>query len=545
MSQPNIAEPEPIAQELTRPDRATSNANAHLEAVPSWLIGPRLWIVGAAIGTVAIAIRVWQVGSIGLNSDEAVYSGQAASIAGDPELGQYFPIFRAHPLLFHSLVSVFYRVFGVDDLIPRLVGVAFGVATVYLVYRLGKLLFGTQVGIVAALFLAVVPYHVLVTRQALLDGPMMFFATLSLYLLARYALRPRTSSMVAIGAALGLAFLAKETAILFVPAAYAFFALTPAIRVSWRRVLGASVVYILVVAPFGIAVAAGGATSTGQNFLVWQLFRSANHSWAFYPAQIAWAIGPLLLGAAGVALWRARDTWGWKQTLMLTWVVVPLAFFQLWPVKGFQYPLPIVAPIAVLAAQLLVGERHPRKLGAQPASKAAAPRWFEHPAARPAAIGIIVLSLVAVSLVRIAGPSTVPLLAGTGGVPGGRETGAWIQEHAPVGARFMTIGPSMANLVQFYGNRHALGLSVSPNPLHRNPVYEPIENPDFSIRDGRIQYLVWDAYSASRSKFFSDRLLQYVDRYHGRVVHTETVAGTGADGEPVETPGIVVYEVRP
>ena len=30
------------------------------------------------------------------------------------------------------------------------------------------------------------PYHVVVTRQVLLDGPMVFFATVALWLLVRY-----------------------------------------------------------------------------------------------------------------------------------------------------------------------------------------------------------------------------------------------------------------------------------------------------------------------------------------------------------------------
>ena len=57
----------------------------------------------------------------------------------------------------------------------------------------------------------------------------------------------------------------------------------------------------------------------------------------------------------------------------------------------------------------------------------------------------------------------------------------------------MTIGPSMANLVQFYGHRRAYGLSVSPNPLNRNPSYEPLVNPDRALRDNELQYVVWDS----------------------------------------------------
>jgi hypothetical protein len=138
-----------------------------------------------------------------------------------------------------------------------------------------------------------------------------------------------------------------------------------------------------------------------------------------------------------------------------------------------------------------------------------------------------------------------PILAGSGGLPAGREMGRWIDTNLPQGARLMAIGPSTANIVRFYGHRPALGLSVSPNPLSRNPSYEPIDNPDRELRRGTIQYAVWDAFTASRSPFFADRLLRYVDKYNGIAVHTETITIRLADGAEVEKPVMIVYEVQP
>ena len=103
----------------------------------------------------------------------------------------------------------------------------------------------------------------------------------------------------------------------------------------------------------------------------------------------------------------------------------------------------------------------------------------------------------------------------------------------------------MANIIAYYGHREASGISVSPNPLNRNPSYRPLRNPDLLIRAHELQYVVWDAFSASRSSYFSRRLLRYVDRYHGRVVHTATIAGEDRGGAPSRKPIITVYEVRP
>ena len=135
----------------------------------------------------AAGIRIWGLNQIGFNTDEAVYSGQAAAIAQVPILKDIFPVFRAHPLLFQFLLALLFN-FGVSDLAARLLAVAIGVATVFIVYRLGSLLYGENTGLLAALILAVMPYHVVVSRQVLLDGPMVLCSTLTLYLLARYAL---------------------------------------------------------------------------------------------------------------------------------------------------------------------------------------------------------------------------------------------------------------------------------------------------------------------------------------------------------------------
>jgi hypothetical protein len=86
---------------------------------------------------------------------------------------------------------------------------------------------------------------------------------------------------------------------------------------------------------------------------------------------------------------------------------------------------------------------------------------------------------------------------------------------------------------------------VSTNPLHRNPVYEPVVNPDLQLRSSEIQYLVWDSFSAGRSEFFSDKMMTFVERYHGRAVHTEFIKTGSGDGVDSMRPVIIIYEVRP
>jgi hypothetical protein len=102
----------------------------------------------------------------------------------------------------------------------------------------------------------------------------------------------------------------------------------------------------------------------------------------------------------------------------------------------------------------------------------------------------------------------------------------------------------MANLIKYYGHREAHGLSVSPNPLNRNPSYEPLVNPDRAIRESELQYVVWDAFSAARSPHFARSLRRYASRYNGRVVHAELVEAKTSSGASAQKAAILIYEVR-
>src|SRR4051794_10352845 len=62
-------------------------------------------VAAAGIAVVAASLRMWHLGLIGLNSDESVYTGQAASLAGDGRLAQYFSPFRAHPLDIQTMLA--------------------------------------------------------------------------------------------------------------------------------------------------------------------------------------------------------------------------------------------------------------------------------------------------------------------------------------------------------------------------------------------------------------------------------------------------------
>ncbi|MHB9858737.1 ArnT family glycosyltransferase [Streptomyces sp. YIM S03343] len=482
-----------------------------------------------AILALATLLRFWDLNATGFNSDEAVYTGTAASLAGDPTLQQFFPVFRAHPLLLATLLSgVLGR--GIDDYSARAVTAAIGVLCVALTYGLARRLYGPRAASAAALLLAVMPYHVVVSRQVLLDGLLTLCATGALYCVVRYVESERAVWLAAAGAALGATVLAKETGVVFLGSLYGFFALTRGVPVRPRPLLGGLAAMLAVSLAFPLATVVSGRHTTGQNYLLWQLFRRANHHAWFYAFTLPGAIGWGVLAAAAAGLvWLRRDA-TWREPLLLWWIAVPLVFFTVWPVKGYPYLLPLTPPLAVLGGRTVAAVARLRLPRLAPA------------AALLAALGLAA-SLAVPAVQRIDPAPTGTQLAGAGGLPGGREAGHWVRDHAPPGARLLAGGPSLANVLQFYGHRQVSALSVTGGTRQHNPAYVPVRNPDRALRDGRFQYVVWDSYTAARSPFYGDQARALADKYHGIAVYTGVERVRSGSGH-ADRETIVIYRVR-
>jgi hypothetical protein len=545
-------------------------------AARGWLLFPGLPL--AAIMALAVFLRVWQLAAVGFNSDEAVYAGSASSIAGNHTLSTMFPVFRAHPLLFQTLLSLVLRLHD-TDFSARAFAAAIGVTTVGVTYLLGRRLYGTGAGLLAALLLAVMPYHVIVSRQVLLDGLMTLCATVALYCVVRYVETATLSWLLAGGSMMGAAVLAKETSIVLLGGLYAFFVLTPFARMRIRHLIVTLALLAAEIAVWPAMIRLSGHSRTGQNYLLWQMFRRPNHgTWFYFSVLPAW-LGPATVLAALAGLVWLRKEATWRERLLISWLVVPVLFFTLWPVKGFEYLLPVSPPLAILAGRVLARPlprpgwlRWPARVRrpgwlARPLAR---PGWLAWPLARPgrlawplarpgwladpktaprAAMGVLAaaatLSLTIPAWGHIEPSTSAAFLAGSGGMNGGRQAGDWILRNVPRGARLLAIGPSVANVLEFYGHRQVSALSISTDPHNRNPAYTPVPNPDLALRHGDFQYIVWDAYTAARTSFFAGQARRLAARYHGVTVFTATATVPAPSGPDVVEPVIVIYEVHP
>ena len=83
-----------------------------------------------------------------------------------------------------------------------------------------------------------------------------------------------------------------------------------------------------------------GPAGTGQNYLAVAAVPAVEPLRAVLPAR--WCrrrSGSLVLALAVAGLWLLRRHNSWREGLLLCWASVPVAFFKIWPVKGYQYLL--------------------------------------------------------------------------------------------------------------------------------------------------------------------------------------------------------------
>ena len=83
-------------------------------------------------------------------------------------------------VIFDKFFCDFYSHPSWPYLLARFVTVLFGVATIFVVFKIGERIKGRTTGLVAALIMAVVPLHITYSRYALADVPMVFFISCAL-----------------------------------------------------------------------------------------------------------------------------------------------------------------------------------------------------------------------------------------------------------------------------------------------------------------------------------------------------------------------------
>jgi hypothetical protein len=215
-----------------------------------------------AVVILATALRVYQLKDLpaGLFCDEAGLGFNAHTIAsaGMDENGNHFPLYfwsfgvsYKNPVYIYA-AAIPVKLLGLDEFSIRLTSALFGIGTVIAIFFLGRALFTPWVGLFAALFLTLCPWHLHFSRIAfeLISFPFLF--VIALTNLVRF-----TQGQRRLGRAMfffGMCIYAYAIANMFVPLFLVGFSLLylPDLLRRWRETLLAFGVLLLTLAPAGV-----------------------------------------------------------------------------------------------------------------------------------------------------------------------------------------------------------------------------------------------------------------------------------------------------
>lgn len=101
-------------------------------------------------------------------------------------------------------------------LVGKTMVIIFAILSIFMAYLLGKSLYGKKTGILSALFIAIFPWHVLLSHFMIPDVPVTFWATLTIYCCINLIRTNKLKWYVLTGAAYGLAGATKYNGLLLV-----------------------------------------------------------------------------------------------------------------------------------------------------------------------------------------------------------------------------------------------------------------------------------------------------------------------------------------
>jgi mannosyltransferase len=125
-----------------------------------------------------------------ISINQSLWLDEAANVVGSTQYSFWlfltkYTLGDFHPPVYFAILWIWDHIFGISELSVRLPSVIFAVATVYLVFLIGKKIWNHNVGLLAALLLAISPLQLYYSQEARMYSFAAFAVALSFYFLLK------------------------------------------------------------------------------------------------------------------------------------------------------------------------------------------------------------------------------------------------------------------------------------------------------------------------------------------------------------------------
>jgi hypothetical protein len=373
---------------------------------------------------------------------------------------------------------------------------------------------------------------VLLGRLALLDSTLVFMFSLTLMFFAKWLMTGRDRWLYAFAGALAWTIQAKVTGGLALVIAVNYLLVSRQLGLlSVRRVLLSALTFTVFFIPVWVQLALKGDQLL--EFLADSGDRVAHVPWYYYVDKLIsfeGVVTPLIwLIGIGLALRR----WSTGDRLLIFWVLVAGIFFQLYPLKAFNYVLPLIPALSVLAGRAV----HDVAL--------AFVDWSRRPRRFGERLGLSVgrtATVLAGCAIFAATASPVIASVKSDSYYGLREAAYWLKKNTAKDAGVMTLSKGSAQYaISFYAHRDAYPFgrfrlaTIVPGGkvLNPSPAADGGPSTDWSshwppilIKDRRVSYLVYYTNEGDDppenplvDSAHQERFRRFIEAYGGKLMH--------------------------
>ncbi|MCZ7355814.1 MAG: glycosyltransferase family 39 protein [Candidatus Methanoperedens sp.] len=262
--------------------------------------------------------------------------------------------FSSAPPLFSYAVYTSFKIFGISDISARLVSILSELIAVLGVYILARELHNERTASIAAIIFIFIPWNILWFGRVETDPLMTALMTLAIALYVRAY--KKDESMLPFGIMLGLAVFTKQPALAALPIVliWSYFQ-----GIKKKQVINAFVCFLVGMVPLLVWLSyyfINGNTAFVSHFIYGELvYRSEPFSdLGRVVLFTAAGITPIII-AATYQMFKERDV----KNILAIWLLIYGAFVLIrTPPSHEYYSLPLMAPLAIMAAAGIAGFSH-------------------------------------------------------------------------------------------------------------------------------------------------------------------------------------------
>lgn len=282
---------------------------------------------------------------------------------------EYMTTYGYYPPIFDLVTTLYFLIFGVNQVAGRLVAVTFSLLAIWLLFEFTQRTYGPKNALIASVLLGTMPGFFWLSRVTMLETMLIFFFTMVMFAFYSWITKDTYKTLLFSGLALGIGILAKYQ---IVVAAIAMllsilFLCRKRLKISLAKFLLIFVIVVLVVVPWFLMIyhydgvtkfetikyvmSEGGEDrpAYSNRFQPIPVYYLVEMTWPFNTIAVHPISLPIFaLGLCGLGLFAYRRK---KQDIFfLTWFVVVYVFFTVIPNRQWRYVTPLFPILAISAA---------------------------------------------------------------------------------------------------------------------------------------------------------------------------------------------------